>query len=446
MTQYFDVSTQWLMGANPEFTLRIKDKKLIGSGKHFIRFDFYPLFAPSHFKRHHGFWDLPLNNIKRERTKLILDRGELVVKEMWRQVRLKPVWKGNIPFRGYCMLHVSLWDSSQTPPEQKAIKSSPHLILPDNRELPLEQAYLPVTQFCNINCVTCRRSVRRDLVRCHVSTEVLDPILEASQDLCTVHTQGTGEPLMNDNIYAILGELKKRMPEQSTRGTCTNAMLLHKEKVRRLFDTGIDYLYFSVDGATKQTSEAIRPGSNFGEVVKNISYCTQYRSVSGRSKPLLMMNFVIVENNYREIPSYVGLAGSMGVDSIRFNHFVDFGTGQCRPLDEKILSPLFHEAESEAEKYGLKLVLPSFHRTKDCGCKFLQTAIVLISGEVIPCCRMHPFKSLQPLRTFGSIKDQSLMDIWNRDDYREFRYRVLMGDSPEECLKCDFKSGLMAGS
>lgn len=446
MNPYFDIHAPWLMDENPDFALRILDRKLIGSPEHFLRLDFYPLFAPSHLKRHHGFWDVPLKHIKRESTKLTLTGGELILKNGWRPVRLKPVWKGSISFRGYCTLHVSLWDNSGTSPEQKTIKSSQHFILPDDGELDLSQVYLPVTQFCNLSCIICRRSVRSDLEQCHVPPEVLDPVLEASQDLCTVHAQGTGEPLINDDIYAILTELKKRMPGQSTLGTCTNAMLLHKERVRRLFDTGIDYLYFSVDGASKMTSEAIRPGSDFDTIVENISNCAQQRSASGRNKPRFMMNFVIMEQNHHEIPAYAKLAGSMGIDSVRFNHYVDFGTGQCRPLSEKVLSPLLQEAASEAERYGLKLVLPGFHRTKDSGCKFMQTAIVLISGDVIHCCRMHPYTSLQPLRTFGNVKKQPLMEIWNRDDYREFRHRVLIGDFPGECLECDFKSGLMAGA
>jgi radical SAM protein with 4Fe4S-binding SPASM domain len=204
--------------------------------------------------------------------------------------------------------------------------------------------------------------------------------------------------------------------------------------------------FFSVDGATKMTAEAIRPGSDFNEIVNNISYCAEYRSFSGRKKPWLMMNFVIMEQNYREIPAYARLAGSMGVDSVRYNHFIDFSSGECHALSEEVLAPLFEGAEAEADKYGLKLVLPRYHRNKDSGCRFIQSAIVLISGDVIPCCRMHPYSSLLPLRTFGNVRKHSLMEIWNRTEYKEFRHRILTGDFPEECLKCDFKSGLMAGS
>jgi radical SAM protein with 4Fe4S-binding SPASM domain len=445
MDNSFDVQVPWVIGDNTELTLSILDRRLLGSRDHFVRFDLYPLFAPSHLERHLGFWDLPLHNIDSERTKLAFDRGELVVKERLRRVRLKPVWKGNIPFRSYCMLHVSLWDNSETPPEQKAVKSSRHLIAPGDGELPLEQVYLPVTQLCNINCVICRRSVRRDLEQCHISPDVLEPILEASGNLCTVHAQGLGEPLLNDDIYEILAELKRRMPLQSTVGTCSNGTVLHREKVRRLFDTGIDYLYFSVDGATEKTSEAARPGSDFGEVVRNITFCAEHRSVSGRSKPWLMMNFVITEQNYREIPAYADLAVSMGVDSVRYNHFIDFGTRECRPLSEKVLSPLFQEAAAKADKYDLKLVLPRHRRNKDHGCSFMQSAIVLISGDVTPCCLTQPYASPLPLRAFGNIKELSLSEIWNSAEYKDFRHKVLTGDFPEECLKCDYKTGLMAG-
>ena len=446
MNQCFDVHASWLMGEAPEFALRIPDKNLMGSLKHFIRFDFYPLFAPSHMKRHHGFWDLPLKHIKREKTTLTLEQGELVVKNRWRPIRLKPVWKGDIPFRGYCRLHVSLWDSSRTPPEQKIVKSSLHVILPDDGDLALEQVCLPVTQFCNLRCVMCRRHTQSDLYGGNIPPEVLDPVLDAGQDLRNVHAQDIGEPLLNDDIYAILAKLKQRMPELSTVGTCTNATLLNRERVRRLFDTGIDYLYFSVDGATKMTLEAMRPGADFNEIINNISYCAEYRSVSGRKKPWLMMNFVIMEQNYHEIPAYATLAGSLGVDSVRYNHFIDFSSGECLALSEEAMAPLLAEASATADNYGLKMVLPRYRRNKNSGCKFMQSAIVLISGDIIPCGRMRPYTSPLPLRTFGNIKKHSLMEIWNRTEYKEFRHRILTGDFPEECLKCDYKSGLMAGS
>jgi hypothetical protein len=95
MNQYFDINAPWLMGESPEFSLHITDKKLIGSHKHFIRFDLYPVYAPSHMQRHHGFWDLPLKYIKHETTSLTLEHGELLVKDGWRPVRIKPVWKGD---------------------------------------------------------------------------------------------------------------------------------------------------------------------------------------------------------------------------------------------------------------------------------------------------------------------------------------------------------------
>jgi radical SAM protein with 4Fe4S-binding SPASM domain len=442
----FDIIAPWLLGEKPEFTLRITDNRLIGSGEHFIRFDMYPVYAPSHLKRHHGFWDLPLKYIKHERTTLTLEHGELLVRDGWRPVRIKPVWKGDIPFRGYSRLHVSLWDSSRTPPEQKIVKSFPHVILPDDGDLALEQVYLPVTQFCNLGCVMCRRRARSDLYGGNIPSEVLEPVLDTSQDLRNVHAQEIGEPLLNENIYAILTRLKQRMPALSTVGTCTNATLLNREKVRRLLDTGIDYLYFSVDGATKMTLETIRPGSDFNEIIHNISSCAEYRSVTGRKKPWLMMNFIIMENNYHEMPAYARLAGSLGVDSVRYNHFIDFSSGECRTLSEETMAPLLAEAVSEADKYGLKLVLPRYRRIENSGCKFMQSAIVLISGDVIPCARMRPYTSPLPLRTFGNIKKHSLMEIWNRTDYKEFRHRILTGDFLEECLTCDYKSGLMAGS
>lgn len=443
MDKSFDVQIPWIIDEDTELTLDIHDRRLLGSKRHFVRFDLYPLYAPSHLKRHHGFWDLPLKHISRERVKLVFKQGELTMKTGWRTVCLKPVWKGDLEFIGYSMLHISLWDFSKDPPVQLTVKSSQHVIRPGKRDLPLEQVYLPVTQRCNLNCQMCMRHIPENWDATDVTPEVLRPLLEASPFVHSAFVGGVGEPLLYENLHGVIRELKKRMPEDSQVGFNTNGTLMAKHVASRLIDAGVSWICFSVDGATKYTYERIRSGSNFDEVISNIAHTVEYRSASGQKKLRLLANFVIHKENAHEIPAFAGLAGSLGLDSVTFSHLRDFKAGEFRMVDEEVLGPLFEQASEIGNRHGLKVNFPRLHPLGESRCLFMQAAYLWVSGEVVPCCRMLEGAYPGPIKTFGNVRREALLDIWNSTEYREFRHRVLTRDFPDECKGCNY-AGLLS--
>ncbi len=443
MDKSFDVQIPWLMGDNTELTLDVCDRGLLGSKRHFVRFDLYPVYAPSHMKRHHGFWDLPLKYVKRGRTTLTLKQGELIVKDGWRSVRLKPVWKGELDFIGYSMLHVSLWDFSEKPPVQLTVKSSRHVIRPGKRDLPLEHVFLPLTQRCNLKCPMCMRHVPEKWDASDAAPEILQSVLDASPFVHSVVPGGTGETLLYENLVEVIGEFKRRMPEDSQVGFNTNGTLMTEQAASRLVDAGVNWITFSVDGASKPVYERIRLGSNFEAVTKNIAQTVKYRNTSGRKNLLLQSNYVIQEENVHEIPAFAELAGSLGLDSVTFSHIRDFKSGEFRLFGEEVLRPLFEEAAEVGKRCGLNIVFPRLHPLAEPQCLFMQAAYLWLSGEVVPCCRMLRGAYPGPIRTFGNVHKESLLDIWNSARYREFRHGVLTRDFPDECKGCNYATGLL---
>ena len=64
-------------GAEARIVLRLMDKALVGSRNHFVRFDLYTTYAPSHPERHLGYWDVALDTIKQEKTEFLFRNGRL---------------------------------------------------------------------------------------------------------------------------------------------------------------------------------------------------------------------------------------------------------------------------------------------------------------------------------------------------------------------------------
>ena len=443
MNKSFDVQIPWVIGEDTKLTLDIYDRRLLGSKRHFVRFDSYPVYAPSHMNRHHGFWDLPLKHIKREKTSLSLKHGELIVKDSWRTVRLRPVWKGNLDFIGYSMLHISLWDFSKDPPVQLTIKSSQHVIRPGKRDLPLEHVFLPLTQRCNLKCPMCMRHVPKNWDASDAAPEIVQSVLDASPFLHSVVPGGTGETLLYGKLIGVIGELKRRMPEDSQVGFNTNGTLMTEETASRLIDMGVNWITFSVDGASKPVYERIRVGSDFNVVTENIARTVEYRNTSGQKNLLLQSNYVIQKENVQEIPAFASLAGSLGLDSVTFSHLRDFRRGEINMFGEEMLRPLFEQAAEIGDGYGLKMIFPGTRPLVESKCLFMQAAYLWLSGEVVPCCRMLEGAYPGAIRTFGNVRKNSLLDIWNSEEYREFRHGVLTHDFPDECKGCNYATGLL---
>ena len=443
MDNSFDVQIPWVIGEDTELTLDIYDRRLLGSKRHFVRFDLYPIYAPSHMKRHHGFWDLPLKHISRERVKLVFKQGELRMKNGWSTLRLKPVWKGDLEFIGYSMLHVSLWDFSKEPPAQLTAKSSQHVIRPGKRDLPLEHVFLPLTQRCNLKCPMCMRHVPKNWNASDAAPEIVQSVLDASPFLHSVVPGGTGETLLYGNLIGVIGELKRRMPEDSQIGFNTNGTLMTEDTASRLIDMGVNWITFSVDGATKLTYELIRVGADFNVVTENIARTVEYRNTSGQKNLLLQSNYVIQQENVQEIPAFANLAGSLGLDSVTFSHLRDFRRGEINMRGEEVLRPLFEEAAEIGKRWGMKTVFPRLHPLAEQQCPFMQAAYLWLSGEVVPCCRMLEGAYPGAIRTFGNVHKTPLLDIWNSAAYREFRHGVLTRDFPDECKGCNYATGLL---
>jgi putative metalloenzyme radical SAM/SPASM domain maturase len=105
----------------------------------------------------------------------------------------------------------------------------------------------------------------------------------------------------------------------------------------------------------------------------------------------------------------------------------------------------FKKAEEVAAETGLDLRLPGIALREERHCSFVEDGGVFISweGNVSPCYflwhRYRCFASgwLQQVepKIFGSIAEQGILPIWNREEYRSFRETVLGYDYPD-CSSC----------
>jgi len=112
---------------------------------------------------------------------------------------------------------------------------------------------------------------------------------------------GLGEPLLDPMIFDRINYARGK----GFRGLSfsTNAHLLEAEKQKKLLDTGIETIIFSIDGINKETHEAVRQRTDFDRVLKNCIDTIKMRDEGGY-KTRFVVRFIRQEINYDQWPEY----------------------------------------------------------------------------------------------------------------------------------------------
>ena len=95
-------------------------------------------------------------------------------------------------------------------------------------------------------------------------TSIIDEIAPFAE---AVVLHSWGEPLLHKRIFDMIRYAKERGLWVET---STNATRLTEEVARKLLAAGLDRIYLSMDGLTKETYEKVRVKGNFEDVLGNI--------------------------------------------------------------------------------------------------------------------------------------------------------------------------------
>ena len=176
-----------------------------------------------------------------------------------------------------------------------------------------------VTPRCNLNCRHCRGMAEGEL-----SSERARRLVTEIAALKPgwVIIEG-GEALLRDDLFELLELMRQQGLEVHL---ITNGTLFTPRILAALKKLGVKVM-ISIDGATRQTYEAIRSGARFSEVLQAIRECSQEGLLEA-------LNFTIMKSNYAEIPGIFELAKSTGTPLVTL-----IGLKPCTGYAEELLTP-----------------------------------------------------------------------------------------------------------
>ena len=319
---------------------------------------------------------------------------------------------------------------------------------------------------CNLHCFMCEEHAEpRELsggeTRPHprvMPFELLERIVEEAvpQGLREIIPSTMGEPLLYEPFDQLIQLCERHGLQLNLTTNGTFPRLGAAEWARRIVPVASD-VKISWNGATQETQETIMRGSQWGSALENLRTFLAVRdkhAAAGGHRCRVTMQLTFLESNIAELAALVRLAAELGVDRVKGHHVwvhrPALAQESLRRSTEAIhrWNQAVQEARAVAEEHlragGKPLLLENFFPLDEATvgdlapggpCPFLgQEAWVSAEGRFDPCCA--PDAQRRTLGDFGSLQQQSFMEIWNGPAYRELLKTYC---NRELCLRCNLR-------
>ncbi len=291
---------------------------------------------------------------------------------------------------------------------------------------------------CNLKCVMCPWKDVRDKAANHgiMDQEIWEAIKPHLPEVASLDLTGGGEPLLQPRLTEWVADAKAAGCEA---GFLTNGLLLNEKITRNLLASGLDWICISMDGASKDTYEKIRIGSDFDKVAENVARVSKMRS--GRV-PKIMINFVLMRMNFHEAEDMVRLAARLGADQVNFKqcevirgeHGKGYGLFASEETKEiRRLAKMLSRARSLGRTLSIETTAFPFVPTElpVCAQDPRDSVFVRFDGSVAPCINLaiggptsfFGKEVIMPTIHYGRLPRQDLLELFETVTCKFYKQR-----------------------
>lgn len=307
--------------------------------------------------------------------------------------------------------------------------------------------HLEIVAACNLRCSHCFAG---ELPRKEppLTLDELDRLFASLAKMGSYRLGLTGgEPLLRKDLFDILDLA-------TDHGLCpcltTNALLVTPEIAKKLGERRLVWLNVSLDGATRETNDAVRGEGTFDKVMEKIQILRQYARFS--------IAFTVMRHNKGEAAATAELAANLGAHTAVFRPLYPTGMALSSPE----LWPSFDDYETALDAVWTLGTAPDGREvvpraidpfspksrkdaqsviTDNWGCGAANTVCsISVGGDVSPC------SFLGAEYASGNVRRQSIEEIW-REGHRFRALRGLDGDGGRASFGggCRARSLVLAG-
>lgn len=270
---------------------------------------------------------------------------------------------------------------------------------------------------CNGRCRMCahgHKDLRADYgYKEYLPTETFKRLVdECAEHGCpSIGMSQTNEPLLDPDII-------ERTQYVTDKGIMdihfnTNALLLTEDMSKKILNTGVTRICFSVDAITEETYNKLRIGLNFRRVLNNIDMFLNLRAKMGLKLPIVRVSFLLQEENKHELEEFKKFWVDKA-DYVAVQRYVP-------------ISP-FNDERSHAIKEA-----PTRGDQK-CAYPY-ESLFIHGDGTVVPCAA-HRARHI----SVGNINNDSIYNIWHSKAMWDLRNALKSGNLQDTllCSTCLF--------
>ena len=247
--------------------------------------------------------------------------------------------------------------------------------------------FVEVTTRCNLLCPMCvKQTPGGGVEKGDLSADLFARLEPAFPTLDGLILNGIGEPLLHQGLEAFVERAKGMMPAHGDVAFQTNGTLLTPERAERLVRAGVDRVCISLDAVAPSLARALRRGTELSVIEQAFANLASAKQRVGRGNPKVGLEFVVMRQNFAELPEVVSWAADHGVSFIIVTQMLPYdasgvaatahGTSTDRALQ------LFAEWKGRAEAEGIDLrryseVFMRYRRSAE------EDRIVAFAGELL---------------------------------------------------------------
>jgi MoaA/NifB/PqqE/SkfB family radical SAM enzyme len=234
----------------------------------------------------------------------------------------------------------------------------------------------------------------------------------------------------------------------------TNGTLITPERAQMITDK-FKKIGISVDSPDPDVYKTVRIGSNLPLVsgnIRKISDLKSKRELGIADRPVIYLNFIIIERTYKDLLSMVKFARDVGAQVITLqapleNSYTDENIFTDEAKTGEYIE-LCSAASEQAGAWGIRIQdrtrntimknMPYFKnrlefaenvvmdRWPDC-CRLPWNELYINEiGDVTVCCTSRT--------VVGNINEQEIADIWNSAEMQALRKRIMKGTYAKDCM------------
>ena len=181
---------------------------------------------------------------------------------------------------------------------------------------------------CNLACPSCRTEIiaanaEEQDTYAQAAERVILPLLKRVNGQSYI--SGGGEAFASKHYRSILAALNRNEYAGLNIYLITNGLLITPQRWREYphLPEMLDVLAVSIDAARPETYERLRRPAKWPALMSNLEVMSEMRRA--RKFRRLQINFVVQQDNYREIPDFVSLGKQLAVDNIWFQRLTNYG-------------------------------------------------------------------------------------------------------------------------